>query len=80
MGTASHTLAFFSYGFLYLTVIALWFSVPISVGNLSVKLHNRSAIQIWHGLLVVSIGLGLLSQQIKPVGMIPIILLPIAVY
>jgi membrane protease YdiL (CAAX protease family) len=61
------TLVILSYAFLYLTVISLWFS-------------RKSKIQIWHILLITSVLLGLFTQLIKPIGIIPVILLPIAIY
>jgi len=61
-----HILVLLSYSLLYLTVISLW--IP-----------KRTGIQIWHVLLIASILFGLFSQQIKPISIIPIVLLPLAI-
>lgn len=67
MEILSPSLVLLSYGSLYLAIISLW--VP-----------RKSAFQIWHLFLIISIILALFSHQIKLIGLIPVILLPIAIY
>lgn len=67
MLSLTHIVTLFSYGFLYLTVITLWFP-------------PKNRLQLWHVLLFIAITLGLLGQTLKPISLLPIILLPIAIY
>jgi membrane protease YdiL (CAAX protease family) len=60
-------LILFSYTFLYLTIISLW--IP-----------KKKGVQIWHAFFLAAILLGLLSQQIRPIGIIPLILLPLVIF
>ncbi|MEN9917096.1 MAG: hypothetical protein RLY40_1028 [Pseudomonadota bacterium] len=67
MNSQFHSLALISYGILYLTVISLWFK----------KNSNFKTPGI---LLVLAVILGLLSQILKPIALVPIALLPLVIY
>jgi membrane protease YdiL (CAAX protease family) len=66
--TYSHPLfSLLAYGFLYLSVVALWF--PVS--------HQQ---RYWPLLLLIAVTLALLTHQMAPIGMLPVTLLALAIY
>ena len=65
--TASLPLSLLAYGFLYLSVIALWFPIV------------RKQI-IWPLPFFIALTFAVLAHRIMPIGMLPVALLPIAIY
>jgi membrane protease YdiL (CAAX protease family) len=57
----------FSYGFLYLTVISLWFP-------------GKARLKLWQIFLIFAVVSGLIAQRIQLIALVPIISLPLAVY